>query len=378
MTNLWVNVEDLGVYATSDYAYDAVKTSSYMLWAMSGRKFNGTSTVTERYVAPVRGFRNASGQRFSYFPTLVNGEIVNLQNTSDTDFSDGFFYNENSTRFRVRLRGRRVIKIHTLRDWNGTIIPETQYYLADHSQIQAAPNAQWSTSNVEVTYTYGTPPPFAGKAAAKMLAIELVKMYEGDESCSLPQRVTSVARQGVSYTVLDSQDFIADMRTGVYAIDLFLKAANPDNARTRSRVFSPDLPRGRRQIPRDKVLATSLYDLAVKKTGGSIEIPMLDIDADEIFANNQWTYSVVVSNWPGTITGTLATAPVIDQVGDTVTISAAYLETKTILVLRDPGTYTLYASRPSLANPAIPEVVELYSGNIEIQLAEPVEAIYTP
>ena len=46
MSNLWTNVEDLGAYAESDYAYDAVKTASYLLWAMSGRKYNGTKTET--------------------------------------------------------------------------------------------------------------------------------------------------------------------------------------------------------------------------------------------------------------------------------------------------------------------------------------------
>lgn len=378
MSNLWVDIEDLGSYASSEYAYDSVKTASFLLWAMSGRKFSGTTTVTERYVCPIRGYLNAAGRRFSYLPTIVNGEIVNLPNASEMDFADGFFYNENSTRFRVRLRGRKVIKIHTLRDWKGGVIPPAQYYLADHSQIQAAPNAKWSACNVEVTYTYGTPPPFAGKAAAKMLAIELVKMYEGDETCALPQRVTSIARQGVTYTVLDSQDFVEEMRTGVYAIDMFLKSVNPDKARSRSKVFSPDLPRGRRVSSREKLLATSVYDFAVLTSGGSLEIPFSVIDADDIFSDDSWEYSVVVSNWSDTKTTTLSVPPTVDTVEEKVTITATYTESLAALGLRDPGSYTLYASRPSEADPETPEVVELYTGNMEIQLATPVTNIYTP
>lgn len=379
MSNLWVSQEEMGVYASSEYAYDAMKTASYMLWAMSGRKFTGTTTVTERYVCPIRGYMNASGRRYSYLPSLINGEVVNLPNSTDMDFADGFFYNENSTRHRVRLRGRKVIEVHTLRDSKGGIIPPDQYYLVDHSQVQAAPNAKWTACNVEITYTYGTPPPLAGRAAAKLLAIELVKMYEGDETCALPQRVTSVARQGVVYTVLDSQEFIDELRTGVYAIDLFLKSANPDRARARSKVFSPDVPRGRRAIPRERKFTETMYDMSVKKTGGSIVIPFSVIDADDIFADqDDWTYTVTLANWDNTKSGDLSVNPTVNYTADNVTINATYAETLAVLGLRDPGTYTLYASRPDLDEPGVTEIVELYAANIGIQLASPVDTIYQP
>lgn len=458
MSNLWVEVEELGTYASSEYAYDAVKTASYMLWAMSGRKFTGTTTVTEKYVCPIRGYRNSADRRFNYLPSLVNGEVINFANGTDLDAVDGFFYNENSTRTRIRLRGRRVIKVHTLRTQNGTVVPPSQYYLVDHSSIQTTTSSTWSTCNIEVTYTYGTPVPFAGKMAAKLLAIELVKMYEGDPECALPQRVTSVSRQGVSYTILDSQDFIEEGRTGIYAIDLFLKSANPDRAKARAKVFSPDMARGRRNVSRNKVVPETIYDLPViADTGGTISIPFSIIDADDIFSTSGWTFSVVISNWDSSKTATLAAAPDISAfeslvrsvsnkaltsnvatltttsahglvVGDRVTISgvgapfdgthvvtavpttttftfakaasnvpptavspagemvrddevvvaADYKETLQTLGLRDPGTYTIYATRPSQNDPTVDEVIPLYEGNIYIQLASPVTPIYSP
>jgi len=455
MSNLWVEIEELGGYASSEYAYDAVKTASYMLWAMSGRKFTGTTTVTEKYVCPIRGYRSAADRRFNYLPSLVNGEVINFANGTDLDAVDGFFYNENSTRTRIRLRGRRAIKVHTVRTQNGTVVPPTQYHLVDHSSIQATSGATWSTCNVEVTYTYGTPVPFAGKMAAKLLAIELVKMYEGDPECALPQRVTSVNRQGVSYTVLDSQDFIDQGRTGVYAIDMFLKSANPDKAQARAKVFSPDLARGRRNNSRAKVLEESINDLAIlPSSGGSVSVPLSAIDADSVFAGTGWDYYVVLSNWDNTRTTTLTTEPTIPvwanlfktitnrsltsnvatlttstphglEVGDLVTITgmgavfdgeraitavpsatqfsfikthanvesgpasgvleingevvieAGYNEALQTLGLRDPGIYTLYASRPSDEDPEVDEIVPLFEANAAIQLATPVGSIYS-
>lgn len=458
MSNLWVEVEELGTYASSEYAYDAVKTASYMLWAMSGRKFSGTTTVTEKYVCPIRGYRSAADRRFNYLPSLVNGQVINFANGSDLDSVDGFFYNENSTRTRIRLRGRRVIKVHTVRNQSGAVIPPSQYYLVDHSSIQTNTNGTWSTCNVEVTYTYGTPVPFAGKMAAKLLAIELVKMYEGDPECALPQRVTSVNRQGVSYTILDSQDFIEEGRTGIYAIDLFLKSANPDRAKARAKVFSPDLARGRRNNSREKTLPETIYDLSVLPSGsGTVEVPFSVIDADDVFSASGWDYSVVIANWDNSRTSTLALEPDVSSfeslvrnisnkaltsnvatitttashgfvVGDRVTISgvddtfngthtivavpssttftfsnrssnvvstpvtpngvavrddsvviqANYTETLQTLGLRDPGTYTIYATRPSPSNPEIDEIIPLFEANIAIQLASPVTPIYTP
>ena len=61
--------------------------------------------------------------------------------------------------------------------------------------------------------------------------------------CSLPERVTSVSRQGMSWTLLDPQDFLESGRTGIYEIDLMLASLNPARALARPRVFSPDLPR---------------------------------------------------------------------------------------------------------------------------------------
>ena len=109
---LWVNVEELGVFADSDYAYDACKTASYLLWAMSGRKFSGVTTVTERYVSQFDPYLRTAGSAFWYWPTLVAGSVTNVPvGGNDRIYGNDFLGDGTSSRSRVRLRGRKVIKV---------------------------------------------------------------------------------------------------------------------------------------------------------------------------------------------------------------------------------------------------------------------------
>lgn len=95
---------------------------------------------------------------------------------------------------------------------------------------------------VVVTYGYGIAPPASGVAAAVELAGQLLLSEQGSDDCRLPERVTSITRQGVTMTALDPMDFLADGRTGLYAVDLFLAAENPGGrAKVPSTVWSPQV-----------------------------------------------------------------------------------------------------------------------------------------
>ena len=378
-SNLWTNVEDLGsAYADSDYAYDAVKTASYLLWGMSGRKYSGTTTVTERYVSIFDPYLRAGASILTYSPILVDGDVQNLRLGGSGLYGDDDYLGDGtSSNTRIRLRGRKVVKIHTVRDIDGNIIDPSQYYLVEHSTLLATPGATWTPSNVEVTYTYGTPPPTAGKNAARMLAIELVKLYEGDDTCALPQRVTSISRQGISYTVLDNQDFIDDLRTGLYAVDLFLKTTNPDKARARARVFSPDVPKARRITPKPFLFTETAFDLRVLPTGGSVVLYLDEVSGDFLLNDNAWVVSMTVSDYTGSKTETFTGAAVLNRGTEKITITVNYSDILAVLGPREPGVYDIYCTRPSLANPAVDEVINLLTANVSIQLGTRVEPIYT-
>lgn len=225
-SQLWCLPADLGSYSTSDLAQEACQTASFLLWALSGRKFNGFTTVTETYDYP-SSLLDASA---TVLPGSLTYFILQLPDQTTT---------------RLRLRGKPVAGVTEILDVaTDTVIDPSVYRLDDHSTLRFGFALSGS---VDVTYSYGGNVPIAGKMAARMLALEFVKLWSDDDECSLPARVTSLTRQGETITILDKQDFIADLRTGVYAVDLFLKSVNPHKAMNRAKVFSPDIPRGRRK-----------------------------------------------------------------------------------------------------------------------------------
>lgn len=376
MSNLWVDVEELGEYADSDYAYESVKTASNILWALSGRKFSGITRVTERYVSAYDPYLRTGASRLTYTPQLINGQVENVAGGGFGRYSNRDFLGDGTNGLtRVRLRGRKVIEVHNMRDGDGNIIDPNTYFLGDHSTIYGTANAKWSATYVEVTYTYGTPPPSSGRAAARLLATELVKSYEGDDSSSLPQRVTSIVRQGVTYTVLDQQDFIDELRTGIYAVDLFLKSVNPDKARARSRVFSPDTARARRITPKHPAFELSAFDLYFNQDGGTQIYYASEFGGDFLADDSAWSVYATVSNYSNTVTKTFTNEAQYDSVEETIRVSISYKDLLSVLGPRDPGTIDLYATRPSLGNPEVDEVINLLTGNVVYQLGDRVRPI---
>ena len=325
MSNLWINVEELDAYADHEYAYDAVKVASQLLWSMSGRKYGGINTVSEKYVCASRAYRLGASAR-NYTPELVGGDMYNIPFDEFDDYAelttDGM-----SPSTRLRLRGRPVIKIDSVRDRTGKIVDPSNYYLVDHSTLQARSGTAWAPCNIEVTYTYGAPPPASGKAAARVLATEFIKLWNGDD-CDLPQRITSVTRQGVSYTILDNQDFIADMRTGLYVVDLFLKSSNPDKARAKARVFSPDVPRARRHIPKPLSLAPSVLDMVITgKDGGTLDVNIDYINAAFLVTDDSWVPTLKIGNYSGSKTRDLGSGAVsINTIVTDISKSISYKE----------------------------------------------------
>lgn len=98
----------------------------------------------------------------------------------------------------------------------------------------------------EVTFVYGQMPPRAGvRAAAELggeLALACSPALEG--KCKLPKRVTSLARQGVTETVvLDPMAFLDKGKTGLYSCDSFLAAVNPAGISRAAAVYMPGRPR---------------------------------------------------------------------------------------------------------------------------------------
>jgi hypothetical protein len=365
MTGLWVTASELGQYSNTEYAQEAVEAASYLMWTMSGRRFNGITTVTEKYVCANRSYRLGASSK-NYSASLINGEAYNFPISDFNQYaelvSDGL-----SPESRIKLRGRPVTQIHAIRTRDGKVLDPSSYYLVDHSTIQASTGVLWTPCNVEVTYSYGVPVPTAGKMAARTLAIEFAKLWAGDDDCMLPQRVTSVARQGVSYTLLDSQDFIAELRTGLYAIDLFLKSANPDGAKARAKVFSPDAPRARRYTPKTAPLAANALLDIVSLSGAPAQFSTVGKGLDTTIFVDQvgWSPKVIVRNWSGNKSVTVDSAYVVLISPSRVDFSIPYATAQSVLGMVDPGSWTLYASKTVNG---VESLAEIGSGNLTIKM----------
>lgn len=224
----WIEVTDLEL-PTDPNAAAAVVIASEVLYALSGQRFGGVREITEWYECPCRGrhgfgmacisqcqTRGRKGRRL----TLRQGPV------------------------------HSIIEVSTPGPTPTEILPSTDYVLVGARSLYPTDDATWDPCDgLVVTYSYGEVPTESAKAAAKTLADQLVWARNGDDKCVLPERVTSISRQGVSWTLLDPQEFLADGRTGIYTIDLFLKTVNPGRRVKRARVFTPDLPQPRQLRP---------------------------------------------------------------------------------------------------------------------------------
>lgn len=108
--------------------------------------------------------------------------------------------------------------------------------------------AETEVGTFSVRYLIGRPVPPLGIRAHSVLAGELYKQCVGDSGCRLPERVQTVTREGVTYEMVDPQEWLDSGLTGLGAVDMWLKIVNPNSIRTPPGVMSPDFrrpPRGR-------------------------------------------------------------------------------------------------------------------------------------
>jgi hypothetical protein len=95
-----------------------------------------------------------------------------------------------------------------------------------------------------VTYRFGSTLTAGARQAVLLYAHELYRWLTGDDECDLPEKVTSITREGIGIQLLTPQDFLDRGRTGVGRVDEWLAQANPRRALRPSAVYTPDSPPG--------------------------------------------------------------------------------------------------------------------------------------
>lgn len=291
MPALWVVPEELEEGSGSPYAYEACKAASYILWAFSGRKYHGTRTVTERYEMPCR---SANLPSFNVYPRLDGAGAVRNELEPATCGCSGVL---NGRHTRLRLRGAPVRHV-TRVSKSGVDLDPSEYKIVNGSVLQLT--GSQSADGLEVTYTYGVNVPTSGQRSARLLARELVKGWSGEE-CLLPDRVTNVTREGISFTIMDKQDFLDEGRTGIYEVDLFLRAANPDKARKPARIFSPDKAKAIRVTAGEVSQVVGPLDWKITPGKPADWTVNLSGNNADILADSSWNPRGQISTWNGAI-----------------------------------------------------------------------------
>ena len=152
------------------------------------------------------------------------------------------------TRF-IQLRAEPVLEVVSVEDYRtGDPITFTRM---GSNRIEITDNRCAARRRIDVTYNFGNRPSGVVLHAIQVLAAEMQKADVDDDECRLPSRVTTVNRQGVSWTLIDPMDFIDKGRTGIIEVDMALNSATT-KSKARPRVFSVEHP------PPDRLSATQL------------------------------------------------------------------------------------------------------------------------
>lgn len=231
----WITVQDTHD-PTHPFAQYAVTIASELLYKLTGEKFTGVLSTTEHYTKD-------SMASVMQSPALIGGQMYNLPSRAGIG---GQNLTIGDRKLYLRHTPIRSVESVTV---GGVLLDPTQYSVRNRAYLVRSGNTRWifdGFNETVVSYTYGAMPPEVGRAAAVRLANELILAEKGDARCALPLRVSSITRQNVSMTVLDPQEFLDNGKTGIYSVDLFIKAYNPDGARKKSKLYIAGRPQGER------------------------------------------------------------------------------------------------------------------------------------
>lgn len=168
-----------------------------ILYVMSGRRFGGTSTVVATHQVDRRGY-----VKLAAWAPVQNVVSVTVDGIAVSSFA---------------------------------LSPAGTYLVLP---------IDYRLQLVTLTLQVGQNPPPSGKDAAASLAAELLRAdprYSAlgqFDDIRPANRITSISRQGVSYSFADPRRLAEAGMTGVYEVDLFIRAVNPKGVRYQPKVVT--------------------------------------------------------------------------------------------------------------------------------------------
>jgi hypothetical protein len=232
----------------------AATTATHILWSLSGRQF-GTCPVVLRpcrescwegqgggylgsYAYPWSSYGGplaSAGWDASYWFPLGCGSCVRGSCSCNT---------VSQVWLPARVNDVTAVKV------DGAALPGTSYRLDDNQFLVRTDGSLWPRCNDlnkddtavgtwSVAADYGITVPDSGRFAMGEMVCQILRALS-NEDCQLPQNVVRLVRQGVTVDFPPIQALLKEGRTGLYLVDLFLTAVNPNGLDQRARVYSVD------------------------------------------------------------------------------------------------------------------------------------------
>lgn len=207
-TEMWI--DPLGDLATAvpdaspEQLEAAAVEATWVLWSLTGERFHGDQCWVDDYKLR-RGF----GCRIE----LTHWPLGTVASVSRVDLCSD----------EVGVTGIG----DELSSWCALPSGIVKICCSDNTFGSSTYFCQCSGTNViRVRYNVRNNLPPGADRAVFNLATQYLKALLGDPGCKLPDRITTITRQGASWTVLDPQEFLTQGRTGLAQVDHWLSAAN--------------------------------------------------------------------------------------------------------------------------------------------------------
>lgn len=127
-----------------------------------------------------------------------------------------------------------------LSDCGATETEIEDYCIVGPRSVRIGNGGRCGGGTLKIAYQQSSNRPPGSARAAEALALQYLLALNGDKACKLPDRVQNISRQGVSWTILDPQDFLEKGLVGINSIDHWLNATRGGRPNAvRPRVIDP-------------------------------------------------------------------------------------------------------------------------------------------
>lgn len=206
----------------------AVTWGTHLVWALSGRVYGLARVVVAPWIPPVLPWTNTP-----QLAGLVGALRIEPRPTP---------YSTWDRARRIALPGpvQRVLSVVCE---GAEMVEGTDWTLEPVTGRLGRTSGVWPMQDLmrpmfTVTYVRGNAVPAAANLAAGIYAAEWLKAMVGSGACRLPERTRTVARSGVTATMVAPETLANAGLTGIGEVDAFISAVNPARALPNGRGFT--------------------------------------------------------------------------------------------------------------------------------------------